>query len=84
MARAGPEVKPVRAGQCLRHDLFGIGIAAASNEERTTIDFYDYGRKTFVTGMLVAALVAEAPPKPPKPKPPKPKPPTPKAANRTR
>ena len=73
MARAGPEVKAVRAGQCLRHDLFGIGIAVASNEDRTTIDFYDHGRKTFVTGILAAELVAEAPAKPPKPKTPKPK-----------
>lgn len=61
-------MKPVRAGQCLRHEMFGIGIAASSNEERTTIDFYEHGRKTFVTGMMAAELVAEAPPKPPKPK----------------
>ena len=65
-------MKPVRVGQCLRHDLFGIGITVASNEERTTIDFHEHGRKTFVTGMLVAELVAEAPPKPKPPKPPKP------------
>ncbi len=61
-------MKPVRQGQCLRHDLFGIGIAASSNEERTTIDFYEHGRKTFVTGILAAELVADAPPKPPKPR----------------
>ena len=66
-------MKPVRTGQCLRHDLFGIGIAVASNEERTTIDFYEHGRKTFVTSMLVAELMAEAPPKPLKPKAPSPK-----------
>jgi len=61
-------MKPVRAGQCLRHDVFGIGIAASSDEARTTIDFYEHGRKTFVTEMLVAELVAQAPPKPPKPR----------------
>ena len=79
MARAGPEVKAVRAGQCLRHEIFGIGIAVTSNEDRTTIDFYDHGRRTFVTGMLVAELVAEAPPKPPRSKAA-----APKAAGRTR
>jgi hypothetical protein len=61
-------MKPMRQGQCLRHDVFGIGIAATSNDERTTIDFYEHGRKTFVTGLLVAELLADAPPKPPKPR----------------
>ena len=70
-------MKAVRVGQCLRHDLFGIGIAVASNEARTTIDFYEHGRKTFVTSMLVAELVAEAPQKPPKA-------PSPKASGRSR
>jgi len=64
-------VKPVRDGQCLRHDLYGIGIATVSNEERTTIDFYDHGRKVFVTALLQAELVAEAPARAPKPKAPK-------------
>ena len=61
-------MKVMREGQCLRHALYGIGIATASNEERTTIDFYEHGRKTFVTHLLEAELVAEAPPKPAKPR----------------
>lgn len=57
-------MKVMRQGQCLRHDLFGIGIAKSSNEDRTTIDFYEHGTKTFVTGMLEGELLAEAPPRP--------------------
>ena len=54
-------MKALRDGQCLRHDRYGIGIATTSNEERTTIDFYEHGRKVFVTALLQAELVAEAP-----------------------
>jgi hypothetical protein len=61
-------MKVLREGQCLRHDLYGIGIATGSNEERTTIDFYEHGRRTFVTHMLQAELVPEAPPRPPRPR----------------
>jgi hypothetical protein len=57
-------LKVLREGQCLRHELFGVGIALGSDEERTTIDFYEHGRKTFVTRMLDAELMAEAPPRP--------------------
>jgi hypothetical protein len=57
-------LKVLREGQCLRHELFGVGIALGSNEERTTIDFYEHGLKTFVTRMLDAELVADAPPRP--------------------
>lgn len=62
-------MKVLKQGQCVRHDLFGVGIAIGSTEDRTTIDFYEHGRKTFVTGILQAELVAEAPPPPPKPRP---------------
>jgi hypothetical protein len=57
-------MKVLPAGQCVKHALFGIGVATGSNEERTTIDFYEHGRKIFVTHMLEAELVAEAPPRP--------------------
>lgn len=70
-------MRPVSAGQCLRHAQFGLGIAVESNQERTTIDFYEHGRKVFVTGMLAAELVAEAPAKAPKAK--APRSPNPKA-----
>jgi hypothetical protein len=61
-------MKVVREGQCLKHALYGIGIATASTEERTTIDFYEHGRKTFVTELLEAELVSEAPARAPKPR----------------
>jgi hypothetical protein len=64
-------MKPVRAGQGLRHERFGFGVALDSNAERTTIDFHEHGRKTFVTAMLVAELVDQVPPKAPKPKAPR-------------
>ena len=54
-------MKALRDGQCLRHERYGIGIATTSNDERTTIDFYEHGRKVFVTALLQAELVAEAP-----------------------
>jgi hypothetical protein len=61
-------MKVLREGQCVEHAQYGIGIATESNEERTTIEFYEHGRKKFVTSMLQAALVDEAPRRPPKPR----------------
>jgi len=61
-------MKAMRERQCLKHAQYGIGIVTASNEERTTIDFYEHGRKIFVTHLLEADLVAEAPPRAAKPR----------------
>ncbi len=61
-------MRAVKEGQCLRHAVFGVGIVTASSEERTTIDFYEHGSKKFVTHLLNAELVAEAPPRAPKPR----------------
>ena len=61
-------MKVLREGQCVKHALFGIGIATGSNEDHTTIDFYEHGPKKFVTSMLEAELVAEAPVRPRKPR----------------
>jgi len=57
-------VKPLRTGQCVQHERFGIGVTRESNESKTTIDFYDHGQKIFVTDLLTVELVAEAPPRP--------------------
>ena len=51
-------------GQCIQHERYGIGITTQSNEFRTTVDFYEHGVKKFVTSMLAAHLVDEAPPRP--------------------
>ena len=50
--------KPLSAGQWLRHQQFGLGVTVRSDEQRTTIDFDDHGRKVFVTGMLEVELTA--------------------------
>lgn len=61
-------LKVLRVGQCVEHARYGVGVATESNEERTTIDFYEHGPKKFVTEMLEAQILAEAPPRPRKPR----------------
>ena len=61
-------MKVLREGQCINHAQYGIGVAVASNEAKTTIDFYEHGPKKFVTEMLEAQVLAEAPPRPRKPR----------------
>ena len=53
--------KPLREGQPLQHQRFGVGIATHSTDTRTTIDFYEHGVKTFVTSMLEVELLPSAP-----------------------
>ena len=53
--------KPLREGQPLQHQRFGVGIATHSTDSRTTIDFYEHGVKTFVTSMLEVELLPSAP-----------------------
>jgi hypothetical protein len=66
-------LKVLREGQCLRHATYGVGIATESNAARTTIEFYEHGRRVFVTEMLDAELLTEAPTRPKTPKVRKPK-----------
>jgi hypothetical protein len=56
---------PLAPGQGVRHADYGIGIAVRSDDSRTTIDFHEHGRKTFVTSMLRVDLVADVPKRPP-------------------
>lgn len=49
-------------GQRLRHDQYGMGAVVESDLDRTSIDFDDHGAKLFVTNMLKAELIGEAPP----------------------
>lgn len=58
----------MQEGQTIKHELFGLGIVTASDPERTAIDFDDHGPKLFVTSMLNAELIGEAPAIPPKTK----------------
>jgi len=61
-------LKALPKDQALSHAQFGIGIVKSSDDDRTVIDFYEHGQKKFVTSMLQAQLLAEAPPKPGKSK----------------
>ena len=53
-------------GQQLKHGQYGLGIVTQSDNERTTIDFDDHGKKLFVTSMMTVELIGEAPAVPPK------------------
>ena len=53
-------------GQQLKHDQYGLGVVTQSDNERTTIDFDDHGKKLFVTSMMTAELIGEAPAVPPR------------------
>src|SRR5215469_16167194 len=58
----------MQEGQTIKHELFGLGIVTSSDSDRTAIDFDDHGPKLFVTSMLTAELIGEAPATPPKTK----------------
>jgi len=56
------------AGQYIKHETYGLGVVTESDSERTTIDFDAYGTKKFVTSIMTAELVGEAPAKASRPK----------------
>ena len=58
----------MQEGQTIKHELFGLGIVTAADQERTAVDFDDHGPKLFVTSMLSAEMIGEAPATPPKTK----------------
>ena len=55
-------------GQYINHEIYGLGVVTDSDSERTTIDFDAYGIKKFVTSIMKADLVGEAPAKSARPK----------------
>jgi hypothetical protein len=61
-------VQVMAEGQTVKHETYGLGIVTASDQERTAIDFDDHGPKLFVTSIMVAELIGEAPATPPKTK----------------
>lgn len=61
-------VQAMQEGQTIKHDVYGLGIVTASDAERTSVDFDDHGQKLFVTSMMTAELIGEAPATPPKTK----------------
>ena len=51
-------------GQQIKHQQYGLGVVTESDVERTAIDFDDHGRKLFVTSLMSAELIGEAPANP--------------------
>jgi len=70
IARAVKEgvVQVMQEGQTIKHQMYGLGIVTASDQERTAVDFDDHGPKLFVTSIMTAELIGEAPATPPKTK----------------
>src|SRR5207244_11980823 len=58
----------MQEGQTIKHETYGLGIVTASDQERTAVDFDDHGPKLFVTSIMTAAVIGEAPATPPKTK----------------
>jgi len=61
-------VQVLLTGQCIKHEIYGLGVITDADSERTTIDFDAHGTKKFVTTLMTAELVGDAPTKPVRPK----------------
>ena len=61
-------MQTMQEGQTIKHDVYGLGIVTSSDGERTAVDFDDHGPKLFVTSIMTAELIGEAPATPPKTK----------------
>ena len=55
-------------GQYVRHDQYGMGVVTESNNDRTTIEFDDFGTKRFVTSIWSAEVVGDPPARTARPK----------------
>jgi hypothetical protein len=51
----------LHVNQYLKHDTFGLGVVTASDPQRTTIKFKDFGVKKFITDVLQAELLPRQP-----------------------
>jgi hypothetical protein len=56
-------MKALAEGTYVRHFQYGLGVIAASNAERTSIDFDLHGMKKFVTSIMVVEPAEGTPPK---------------------
>jgi len=61
-------VQALQEGQTIKHEVYGLGVVTSSDQERTAVDFDDHGPKLFVTSIMTAELIGEAPATPPKTK----------------
>jgi hypothetical protein len=48
-------------GQQIRHPLYGLGRVMEADEERTTVEFDAHGVKKFVTSLMKAEVIGQAP-----------------------
>jgi hypothetical protein len=48
-------------GQQIKHEQYGLGTVTRSDSDRTQVDFNDHGEKLFVTSLMTAELIGEAP-----------------------
>ncbi|MGH9594834.1 MAG: hypothetical protein ACRD5L_17215 [Bryobacteraceae bacterium] len=55
-------------GQYIKHGVYGLGIVTEADSERTTIQFESHGVKKFVTTIMTAEILGDAPAKAIKPK----------------
>jgi len=53
-------VQVMQEGQTIKHEVYGLGIVTASDQERTAVDFDDHGAKLFVTSIMTAELIGES------------------------
>ncbi len=58
----------LQEGQTIKHGVYGMGVITSSDVERTHVEFEDHGPKLFVTSIMTAELIGEAPEHPVKPK----------------
>ena len=61
-------MQTMQEGQTIKHEVYGLGVVTSSDQERTSVDFDDHGPKLFVTSIMTAELIGEAPATPPKTK----------------
>jgi hypothetical protein len=57
-------VQALSTGQQIKHQQYGLGVVAESDSERKLIEFDAHGRKLFVTSLMTAELIGEAPANP--------------------
>jgi len=48
-------------GQQIKHEQYGVGVVTRSDSDRTAVEFDDHGEKLFVTSMMSAELIGDAP-----------------------
>jgi hypothetical protein len=57
-------VQVLPEGQYIKHSVYGVGIVTEADSERTSIHFQTHGPKKFVTAIMTAEIMGDAPSKP--------------------